>query len=65
MVRGMKDSPFLMLGFVGIAVTFLLQLIIVFLLDKQFDSWWAFYSAWFLFLFIGIGKILARKNKQK
>jgi hypothetical protein len=61
----MSINPFLILGFIGIAVTFLLQLIIIFILDKQFDNWWVFYIAWFVFLIIGIGRILRKKDKQK
>lgn len=60
----MKNNPFLTIGFVGIAVTFLLQ-IIIFAFNQQMENWWIFYIVWFVFLSIGIGKNFVNKKKVK
>ena len=60
----MNINPFLVLGFVGISVTFLIQMLIIFVLNQNFENWWVFYIVWFVFLFIGIGKKISGKNKQ-
>jgi len=61
----MNSNPFLMIGFVGIALTFLLQMIIIIAFNQQMENWWVFYTVWFLFLLIGIGKHFANKKKVK
>ncbi len=61
----MKNNPFLTIGFVGIAVTFLLQMIIIFAFNQQMENWWIFYIVWFVFLSIGIGKNFVNKKKVK
>jgi hypothetical protein len=58
----MISNRFVIIGFVGIAVTFLLQMIIIVILDQQMDNWWIFYIVWFVFLSIGIGKYFLRKK---
>jgi hypothetical protein len=58
----MSNNPFLILGFVGIAVTFSLQLIIIYILDNKFGNWWVFYAAWFVFLLIGIVRTLKKRK---
>jgi hypothetical protein len=61
----MKNNPFLTIGFVGIAVTFLLQMIIIIAFNNQMENWWIFYVVWFVFLSIGIGKHFVNKKKVK
>ena len=61
----MKNNPFLTIGCVGIAVTFLLQMIIILFFNQQMENWWIFYIVWFVFLTIGVGKHLANKKKVK
>ncbi len=61
----MNNNPFLTIGFVGIAVTFLLQIIIIIALNEQMENWWIFYIVWFVFLSIGVGKHFVNKKKVK
>jgi len=61
----MNNNPFITIGFVGVAVTFLLQMIIILAFNQQMENWWIFYIVWFLFLSIGIGKHFIKKNKSK
>jgi L-asparagine transporter-like permease len=53
------------LGFVGIAVTFLLQMLIILVFKQNFENWWVFYIVWFVFLFIGIGVAINKKDQKK
>jgi hypothetical protein len=61
----MNNNPFLAIGFTGIAVTFLLQMIIIIVFNQQMENWWIFYIVWFVFLSIGIGKHFVNKKKVK
>jgi hypothetical protein len=61
----MNNNPFLKIGFVGVAVTFLLQMIIIIAFNQQMENWWIFYLVWFVFLLIGVGKHFVNKKKVK
>ncbi|MBT8378482.1 MAG: hypothetical protein KJN64_04575 [Ignavibacteria bacterium] len=61
----MNNNAFLTIGFVGVAVTFLLQMIIIIILNQRMENWWIFYLVWFIFLSIGIGTHFANKKKKK
>jgi hypothetical protein len=61
----MNNNSFLTIGFIGIAVTFLLQMIIIIALNEKMENWWIFYIVWFVFLSIGVGKHFVNKKKVK
>jgi L-asparagine transporter-like permease len=63
--KKLKINTFLVLGFVGIAVTFLLQMLIILVFKQNFENWWVFYIVWFVFLFIGIGVAINKKDQKK
>jgi hypothetical protein len=60
-----NNNLFLKIGFAGIAITFLLQMIIIIVINQRMENWWIFYFVWFVFLSIGISKIFLKNKKVK
>lgn len=59
----MKINPFLTIGLIGLLITVIINLSMVFAADAEVSSWWVFYIVWFVFLIIGIGQSV-KKNKN-
>jgi len=59
----MKKNPFLTIGIIGLLITAIINLSLVFTTDSDVSGWWVFYIVWFVFLIIGIGQTF-KKNKN-
>ncbi|HEY7751165.1 MAG TPA: hypothetical protein VH917_02645 [Ignavibacteriaceae bacterium] len=60
----MKKNPFLTIGLLGLLITVIINISMIFTADADVSSWWVFYIVWFVFLIIGIGQYFKQKKRN-